>query len=152
MKTNYVSNDKRTNSSDSENGDESGSDSDLATMGKASELPRTPKVEIENSVLSNLTSKNSSSGAKKKSKKMGGFGGSFMASIIDLTKEDPAIIEEEIQERQQKRRHEQERHELELAKLQKQMEFEERRLIIEERKLSLEEAKNAVVLNAMNKL
>jgi hypothetical protein len=123
---------------------DSDNDSDLETANA-----RTPNERDNPSVISNVTTKHSASNSKG-IKRPAGFGASFVSSLIDLTKEDPLIVEEEIRDREQKRKIELERHELEMEKYRKQMDVEEKRLELEERRLRLEEAKHQLLLDAMN--
>jgi hypothetical protein len=115
-----------------------------SSVPSAKKTPKTPTSNVT------VTTTNSAS-IKKENKWTGGFGGSFMNSLVDLTKDDPAIIAEEIEEKKQKRKHDQDRHEFEMAKAQKLLDMEERRLELEERRMKLEEAKHAMLMHAFTK-
>jgi hypothetical protein len=114
-------------------------------------VKKTPNSKGSESVISTVTTKTSeSSNTKRKdSSTRTVFGASFINSLVDLTKDDPLLVEEDVKDRALKRKRDQEVHEAELSKFQRQLEMEERRLSLEERRLKLEEAKHEMLMNAL---
>ena len=77
---------------------QSGTDDEEENDGNSDTPSATKKSKTPTSNVSVITTKSSSS-IKKENKWTGGFGGSFINSLIDLTKDDPTMIAEEIEEK-----------------------------------------------------
>ena len=116
---------------------------DQESVGERQQMvtPRSSSIPVKanrNSATSTLTTGSSDS---KKSK----TGNSFMSMMIDLTRDDPKLIEAEIADKKQKREHEHEEHKQKMELQERQLAAEEKKVANEAKRLELEERRLAIM-------